>query len=118
MSYTFYKFIHLAGVMLVFLAYGGVIAQAMTRNFDARVRKFGAIMSGVGLLLLLVGGFGMQAKLHLGFPGWVIAKIVIWFVLGGMVALINRKPELGRVWWWLTLILGLTAAIFGIQKPF
>jgi len=33
----------------------------------------------------------------------------IWILLGGMIALINRKPNLGKTWFVFTLILGIIA---------
>jgi hypothetical protein len=119
MSPIFYKILHLTGVLMVFLAYGGLIVRSMLQSDDRLIRKLGAITSGVGLLLILVGGFGLLAKVYgNAFPLWVILKIVIWVVLGGLIVVINRKPELGRALWWATLLLGFLATVLGLQRPF
>jgi len=51
-------------------------------------------------------------------PAWALLKIVIWLLVGGLIALINRKPDSGPVWWYLTLVLGLLAAYLALYKPF
>lgn len=119
MSPTFYKLLHLTGVLMVFLAYGGLIVRSMLQSEDRLIRKLGAITSGVGLLLILIGGFGLLAKVYdNAFDTWVILKIVIWVILGGLIVLINRAPQLGRALWWATLLLGFIAVVLGLQKPF
>lgn len=118
MSPQFYYVLHLAGVLLVFLAYGLLIARAMLGSNDATLRKFGSIASGVGLVLILVGGFGLLAKIWGNtFHPWVIIKLVTWVLLGGAIALINRLPHLGRIWFWVVFILGLVSILAVYLKP-
>ena len=58
-----------------------------------------SIGHGIGLLLILLGGFGMQAKMKdvyqavygSGFPTWLIIKIVIWLALGGGIVLAKTQ---------------------------
>jgi hypothetical protein len=116
--YEFYKVIHLLGVLMIFLAYGGLIVRAVYAPTDSQIRRLGAITSGIGLVLVLVGGFGLQAKLHLGWPTWFILKLAIWVILGAMIVLINRKPELSQKLWWSTLVLGALATVLVVSKPF
>lgn len=110
MSPVVYQILHVFGALLVFLAYGLLISRAILGSESVQLRKVGAKLSGVGLVLLLVGGFGLLAKLYGNtFYPWVIIKLVVWVALGGLVALINRKPQLGQIWYWVTLLLGLIA---------
>jgi|TARA_B110000438_G_scaffold232239_1_gene227870 hypothetical protein len=110
MSPVVYQILHVFGALLVFLAYGLLIARAMLGSESVELRKVGAKLSGIGLLLLLVGGFGLLSKLYeTTFYPWVIIKLVVWIALGGLIALINRKPQLGQVWYGVTLLLGLIA---------
>lgn len=118
LSYTFYKVIHFLGIIMVFLAYGGLIVRALYAPEDRAIRRLGAITSGIGLFLLLLGGFGLQAKMALGWPTWFILKFIIWVVLGGMIVVINRKPELSQKLWWITLVLGTVAIVLASTKPF
>ncbi|MCD8481486.1 MAG: hypothetical protein LR015_01695 [Verrucomicrobia bacterium] len=118
MDARIYTVMHITGAFMIFLAYGGLIVRSMLRSEDILVRKMGAITSGVGLLLVLVSGFGMLSRLHGNtFHPWVIAKLIIWLVLGGLIVLINRKPEMGRALWWVTLLLGFLAIYLGVIKP-
>ena len=121
-SYPVYKVVHLLGIFMVLLSLGGTLLWFGTggsRNHSWR--RFMAITHGAGLLLALVGGFGLLARLgtvHGGLPGWVWAKLGIWTVLGGALALVSRLPRLAQLLWWLTLALGGSAAWLAGSKPF
>ena len=83
MSYTTYKIIHLIGVAMIAIGIGGMLAGGNNR------RTF-AIFQGIGLLVMLVSGFGILAKLGLRFPHFAIVKTVLWVVIG-MLPMIFRK---------------------------
>lgn len=112
-----YLILHFTGILLVFLAFGSMIARSALQPDNVPWRKFGGMMSGIGLLLILVGGFGMLARMHLGLPGWAIIKLVIWLALGAMTALINKKPKASKPLWFITLLLGVAAVLTVIFKP-
>ncbi len=119
MSFDFYKVMHFLGIFMVFSALGGQIVQSMNGG-DAKQmpgRKWMAIFHGLGLLIVLVAGFGMIAKAGYGFPGWVIGKLVVWVVLGGIGAVAARKRSMAGLIWVLILLLGLTAAYLAHYKP-
>ena len=122
MSYEFYKLVHVLGILMVFVSLGGLLLFVINNgNRESNVwRKQVAITHGVGIFLVLLGGFGMLAKLGINWPwpGWIIAKFVIWLVLGGALTLIYKKPELGKVLWALILVLGFGAAYLAGMKPF
>ena len=115
MSLEFYKILHLAGLMALFLGLGGLLA--VQGHGNPPTRKLVSIFHGTGLLLLLLGGFGMLAKLKLGFPGWAIAKMVVWLAMGGMLVLGKRRVFSPAVTWVLAIILGILAAWLGLTKP-
>lgn len=97
---------------MIFMGYGALLARSLVRSDDAPVRKLGSITSGIGLLLVLVAGFGMISKIGYSFTApWLIVKMLIWLVLGGIIVLINRKPDLAKTLWWSILGLGSFAAI-------
>jgi hypothetical protein len=108
-----YKVLHLAGVVGLFTALGSLIATDENGS-----SKLGSILHGISLILILVSGFGMVAKFGYGFPGWVIAKLVIWFGLGAMLAVAKRKALPQGATFAVVLILGILAAWLGIYKPF
>lgn len=118
MSFEFYKILHVVGVMLLFTALGGVTLHALSGGDKGR--KLLAASHGVALLLLLVAGFGMIAKLKLAapYPGWIWGKLVIWLLLGGAVVLPRKKPELAKPLFLALPLLGGVAAWLAIMKPF
>jgi len=118
MTVEIYRLIHLAGVLMVFLAFGGLIGRSLLGVDGVKLKKLAGITSGVGLILVLLGGFGLLAKLKYGFPGWAIVKLVIWIAFGGLIAVANRKPALAKGLWWGVLVLGLIAVSMVLWKPF
>ncbi len=117
MSAVFYKVLHLAGVILTFLALGSLVVRAGETGSDSARRRAG-ITHGFALLLLFVSGFAMLGKLGLGLPAWALVKLVIWLALGGVVVLLRKLPEKAALWWWLLPALGVLAAYLGVYKPF
>ncbi|MGJ3243711.1 MAG: hypothetical protein ACFE0O_12270 [Opitutales bacterium] len=113
-----YQLIHLSGVLMVFLSFGALIARAWLQPENIKLRKFGGIVSGIGLFLILLGGFGLLARVYGNewYP-WVIVKLVVWLLLGAMLAFINRKPQLAPVWFWTTLVLGFVSVSMVYIKP-
>ena len=88
-----YKNLHLLGVLMIFVALGGLILQQIQATTREQIwRKPVAITHGIGMVLALVGGFGMLARLGIfwPWPGWVLGKIIIWLVLG------PRRPDWAR----------------------
>ena len=118
MTYAVYKIIHLTGVMIIFLSLGGLICRSTLKSEESAFKKFGGITSAIGLIVVFLSGFGLIAKLGLGLPGWILGKLTIWFLLGSMIAVINRNPRLGLTLWWIVIGLGLVAAVLAITKPF
>lgn len=120
MSYTAYKVVHILGVLMIFIALGGTVVHAANRHSkeENAVRKMVGIMNGLGLVIVLVAGFGLIASLGLGFPGWVIAKLVLWLLFGGVAAIPYRKPEWNAAVFWALPLLGGLAAYLAIYKPF
>ena len=124
MTLEFYRIVHLLGFSCLFLALGGMANDAMTRlaapedaPLAPKSKVWGAL-HGIGLLVLLVAGFGAMAKLGIKAPpGWVWAKLVLWLALGASPALFKRKPQLAL---YLTCALpfaALGAAALAILQP-
>ena len=121
-SHSVYKLVHLIGIIMLFVSLGGVLLHALNdgTKADNRWRKQVGITHGVGLFLVLLGGFGMLARLSIGWPwpGWVLTKVVIWVVLGGFTAVIYKMGAQGKVLWYVVILLGALAAYLAIMKPF
>jgi hypothetical protein len=111
MNPNIYQVLHIIGIAMVFLGYGALLARSMAAPENVSVRKLGSITSGIGLLLILVAGFGLIAKFGYSMTSpWLLVKFVIWLALGGLIVLINRKPNLAVLIWWLLILLAAIAA--------
>lgn len=124
-SYATYKVIHIFGILLLIFSLGGLclyfVFNGSTRAPSAG-RKLVAITHGIGLLIVLVGGFGLLARLGIdpgsSWPIWVWLKFGIWILFGGMTMLISKKPTLARPLWLGIPVLGAIAGYLAIHKPF
>lgn len=118
-----YKIVHLAGILLVFMAVGALSLHAMnggTRETNS-ARRLVAVTYGVGLFLILLGGFGWLGStgmMEAGMPGWTWAKIAIWLLLGALLAWPGRQPRAGSWVWLAAPVLGVAAAWLAGTKPF
>ena len=118
-----YEIVHLIGIAMLFIAIGGVAVHAANGGTKANTRTRGLVAAifGTGSFLILLGGFGMMARLGLvrGMPpGWLIVKMLIWLVLSAIVLLPYRKPELAKPFMViLPFVVGL-AVYLAVYKPF
>lgn len=123
-SYAVYRLLHFIGIFLVLTALGGLALHAGSGGTRATSRARGMIaaLHGIGVLLILVAGFGLLARLGImhgaGFPGWIWAKLAIWLVIGAWMALPYRFPALARASLLVVPALGAVAAYLAIFKPF
>lgn len=121
MSYLSYKILHLVGIFFVFAALGGLTLRARSQPETARTRKLAGITHGIALLLVLVSGFGLLARLNVThawiFPPWIWGKILVWLLLGVATALVKRKAGWRGVLWFAWPLLGALAAWLALYKP-
>lgn len=114
-----YHILHLTGILMLFLGYGALLGRSLAGSDDARVKKLGSITSGIGLLLIFIAGFALITKMGYSFTTpWILVKLAIWIALGGLIAVINRKPQSASTIWWVLVGLGLLAAIMVYARPF
>ena len=113
MSYSFYHLIHLLS-LFVFI---GIIFSALSAPHPENRRRF-LIISGVTSLLVFISGFGLVAKLGIGFPGWTIVKIVCWLILSIIVGQIFRQVDRTKFFGGLFLATLLIAVVMVSLKPF
>jgi hypothetical protein len=115
-----YKTFHLVGVMLTVVALGGMAIHAAnggTRD-QSLTRRLTTASHGLGLLLVLVAGFGMLARLGgTAGSGWVLIKLVIWLTLGAAAVVPYRRPQFARALFLIVPLLAALAAIVAITKP-
>lgn len=117
MSIEIYQVIHLSGLILVSLGLGGVLLRT---SGEARPSKLASISHGVGLLALLVAGFGLLAKRGYDFPWptFIFVKIGIWLLLGATPALVKRGVISAGLGWVIAVGVGVWAVYLGINKQF
>jgi len=105
-----YQILHIIGLALLVLGIGGMMA-------GGEKRKIFVMLQGIGLLVMLVSGFGLLAKLGLGYPHFAIVKTVLWVVIA-MLPMLFRKlktPLAAEVL--IVLILVGVMAYLGVVKP-
>lgn len=118
MDITIYKLLHVLGIFLVFQGIGAAVVLAGAAP-GSPWRRASIIGHGIGLLLILVAGFGMLARLGIiaATPGWVWVKLVVWVVLGALPFVLRRYPGATRWVWGSAIGLGVLAASMAIFKP-
>jgi hypothetical protein len=123
MSYVAYKLIHLVGIFTLFVALAGMATHATTGRPKGEnpIHRSLLILHGVGALVTLTGGFGLLARVGVDhgqlFPGWVWAKLILWILLGGAIALPYRTTRLARTLVLALPLLGLLGAYLASFKP-
>lgn len=124
MSHQFYNVVHIVGIILIMSALGGAAVRAMIVGAEElpSTRRMLAVLHGIGAFLVLLGGFGMLARLGFlrgaSFPGWLWVKLLIWGTLAVALLLPRRRPGLARPLLLALPILGGLAAYMAIYKPF
>lgn len=107
MSVAFYHIAHLVGLILLFAGFGAL----------ASGNRKGMMYHGIGLLILLVAGFGLIAKLGLSYTSpFIIAKGVLFLILGFLPVLAKKKTLSATAVLWIAIVLGGLAAYVGYLK--
>ncbi len=121
MPYEVYKVLHILGVMLLFVALGGAAMHGINGGTkeDNAGRGLVAASHGSALVIILVAGFGLLAKLGMAssMPLWVILKLVIWLLMGGVLVILNKQPKAAKALWFALPVLGALAAYLAVTKP-
>ena len=107
-----YKIIHLTGISLLALGVGGMMA-------GGEKRKTFAMLQGIGLVVMLVSGFGLLAKLKFTpyVPPFAVVKIVLWCLIGALPVLFRKLKTPLPAAILISLILVGTMAYLGVVKP-
>lgn len=111
MSPQTYHILHLLGLIFVFIGFGGLLSSEGAK----KAMKW----HGIGLVISLVSGFGMLAKLGLmsAMPKWVWIKIALWLVLGFLPVLAKRRVLAAPVVVLIAALIGVGLACLGYLKP-
>jgi hypothetical protein len=113
MSVAFYHIAHLVGLIFLFAGFGAL----------ASGNRKGMMYHGIGLLILLIAGFGLIAKLKGAMPSmsytepWLIAKYAIFLIIGLVLPILAKKKTLSAsAALWIAIVLGGCAAYLGYLK--
>ncbi len=116
--YEAYKVLHLIGVIFLLLSLGAYLMLSMNKSEIGK--KLAAMTHGISILIILVAGFGLLARLGLfgagGWPAWVWVKLIVWLILALIIVLIKRAPGLIPVLWFLIPALAGLAAYMAVYK--
>ena len=121
-SHQVYNVAHIVGIVMLMAALGGaaVLAMVDAQRTNPRARRLVAMLHGIGAFVVLLGGFGMLARLGIagaGFPPWLWVKLLIWGVLALSLFVLWRRPHTARTVLIALPILGGLAAYMAIYKP-
>ena len=112
MSPTFYHVIHVVSVLVL----TGYTFYAFAAAAESRKKVM--IITGVSSLLVLIGGFGLQAKLAVGWPGWLFVKLVCWLGLSALAGTGYRKRGAAGTLALVAIILSFVAVLMVYTRPF
>jgi hypothetical protein len=112
MTPTFYSILHVFSVLVM----TGFTFYAFAA--DPSTRKRTLAISGIASLLALIAGFGLQAKLSVGFPGWLIVKIVCWLGLSALTGIGYRRRGAAGALALVAIVLVFVAVLMVYLKPF
>ncbi|MBL7555837.1 MAG: SirB2 family protein [Bdellovibrionaceae bacterium] len=117
MPYEFYKVLHYTGLIITFTSLSGYIFYTMQDKTNTK-KKFFSILHGIGLLILLVSGFGLAARL--GFmsqlPTWVYIKLVLWLAVGAALTMVKRQVMGPMALYLFIVVLGILASVTAVTK--
>jgi hypothetical protein len=108
-----YKLLHLLGLFLVFAALGAATLRGRDEG-KSKEKSILGMSHGIGLLLLLVSGFGMIAKYDLGFGAWAWGKVILWLLMGAWLVVVRRVSNAWGILWWVLPFLGLLGAYLAL----
>jgi hypothetical protein len=111
-----YRFLHLIAMFALAASLGGLVGLARAGG-HAGFRRVLVATNGTALLVMLVAGFGMLAKLKLGMPGWIYAKLAVWLLLGVLLIPIRKQPGAANLWYAAALGLGAIGTWLALYKP-
>jgi hypothetical protein len=112
MTVTTYLVIHLSAIMVLL----GYTFYAFAAPAETRRRVL--MITGIASLVVLVTGFGMLHRLHLGFPGWIVVKLVCWLGLSAIAGIAYRKRALADLFMMIAFALAITAVAMVYVRPF
>lgn len=115
-SYQIYKIIHVVSIVLFFALYMSAAIKPKGQAIKKEV-----IFSGVALILILVSGMGLIARLGIPhdapWPFWLKAKLGIWATIGVVGhAILKRFAQYRLKFFWFGFVLLICASTLANYK--
>lgn len=88
MKLQIYQVLHVVSMVLL----TAFIFQSFA-NPDPKNKKRTGMITGILALTMLIAGFGLVATMKVGFPWWVIVKLLCWVGLVSISGMAYRKPK-------------------------
>jgi hypothetical protein len=121
-SYQFYNLVHIIGLVLLMVGLAGIAFNINAPRTERLSRRISFIFHGFGVFLILLGGFGMLARLGIvhgaSWPGWIWVKVGVWALLSLSALVPIRFPRAALPLLLFLPLLGGLAAYMAIYKPF
>lgn len=121
MPYLFYRAIHFVGIFGLVVVLSAALGRGALRADDPWRRRL-VRLHGLALFVVLLGGFGMLARLGVDhgmiFPGWVWIKLGIWVTLGALLVAARRSATWSARSLVLVPLLAALAGLVAYAKPF
>ena len=112
MSVTFYQILHLVSLFVL----TGYTFYAFAAPPETRKRVL--MITGIATFLMLVGGFGLQAKLKVGWPGWLFVKLACWLALSALAGLGYRRRGAAGALVVAAIAILIVAVLMVYTRPF
>jgi uncharacterized membrane protein SirB2 len=106
--------IHIVSIVLFFSTY----AVATVKPGSIKLEK---ILSGIAVLLILVSGMGLLARIGVpmkeAWPLWVKIKMGVWVIIGSSGHMIlKRWPKAAGQFFWIAIALLIAASYMANYK--
>jgi hypothetical protein len=111
-SLATYHVLHLSSIIVLL----GYTFYAFSAPAETRGRVL--MITGIAALLVLVTGFGMLHRLHLGFPGWAIVKLVCLLGLASVTGFAYRRRAMADLFMIIAFALAIVAVVMVYVRPF
>lgn len=83
-----FHLIHLVSLFLLF----GITFSAFADPSPERRKKI-LMFGGICSLGAFLAGFALLGYLSIGFPNWILVKLLCWFILSGLAGIAFRKKD-------------------------
>ena len=115
MPITVYHVLHVTAIILM----AAITFQSCADPDESKKRKR-MMLGGIAAFIAFVAGFGLLAKAEpaIGWPGWVIVKLICFLGIAGLSGAVYRSPSKGDTFSLITAVLVAVAVYCVYYRPF